>query len=440
MLRPLTRVVPFIVLAVLALPATAQTAVAPVSWCGTDEVTANRVPDLEVSSASQIRFVYAIPNDGTDSFFAFASGIATDAAAIDQWWRAQDGARTPRFDRYPFPNCGSTFGGLDIGFIRLPNSSAYYAEQTTPGQRLDADLTALPSTQKTLVYYDGPIKDREVCGETGFRAAVDGGRFGLAFVYLRSACDATPPGRTSGVIAAHELIHNLGALPNGAPHPCTGDAGHPCDSSADILWPFLTIGTTLDGKILDVNRDDYYGHSGNWFDLQDSLWLEHLPQHRLSLAVSGGAGSFATTIGSTRRECGRACDLQLDDALQIKVDAVPTDGFVFDRWGAACATTRTAGCTLTVSADARAEAFFVRAPVGLTVHVAGRGRVTSVPAAISCPSRCSAELRYASRVRLVAHPIRGWRFSGWSGACRTARGCVLSPTRDVRVAARFVKR
>jgi List-Bact-rpt repeat protein len=439
MLRPLTRLLPLIVLVALALPATAHTAVAPVTWCGKDEVTANRVPDLEVSSTSQIRFIYAIPSDGTDNFFAFASGIATDAASIDQWWRGQDPTRTPRFDRYPFPNCSSTFGGLDIGFVRLPNTSAYYAEQDTPGQRLDADLTQFPSTQKTLVYYDGPIKSQEVCGETGFRAAVDGGRFGLAFVYLRSACDATPPGRTSGVIAAHELIHNLGALPNGAPHPCPGDAGHPCDSSADILWPFLSIGTTLDGKILDVNRDDYYGHSGTWFDLQDSLWLEHLPQHRVSLAVSGGSGSVTATIGSTRRDCGKACDLQVDDALQIRVDPIPADGFVFDHWTGVCAA-GTVGCTLTATADQRAEAFFVRKPVQLSVRVAGRGRVTSLPAAISCPSRCAAKVGYASRVRLVAHPRTGWRFTGWSGACRAARGCVLTPTRDVRVAARFVKR
>ena len=66
--------------AALAVPAVASARPAPVTWCGTDVVTDTRVPELELASAEQMRFVYAIPSDGVDGFGTNASGIATDAA------------------------------------------------------------------------------------------------------------------------------------------------------------------------------------------------------------------------------------------------------------------------------------------------------------------------------------------------------------------------
>src|SRR5438552_119644 len=81
-------------------------------------------------------------------------------------------------------------------------------------------------------------------------------------------------------VGAHELIHALGALPDGdRAHPCPGDAGHPCDSTSDILYPYAS-GGPLSSLILDVNHDDYYAHpdSDPWVDIQDSRWL-----HRLDL-------------------------------------------------------------------------------------------------------------------------------------------------------------
>jgi hypothetical protein len=101
----------------LATTARAQAAVA---WCGGDEVTTNRLPEVEVSSPNQIHVVYATPSDGPDNFGALAPSIASDVAAIDAWWQGQDSTRTPRWDLYAFPGCTSRFGQLDIGFVRLP--------------------------------------------------------------------------------------------------------------------------------------------------------------------------------------------------------------------------------------------------------------------------------------------------------------------------------
>ena len=90
-----------------------------------------------------------------------------------------------------------------------------------------------------------------------------------------------------GLIGAHELLHALGALPAGAPHSARGTT----DTHAiepDVLSPF-TSGQPLAQLILDVNHDDYYGHSGSWIDIQDSAWLHLLgvPRSLLNVALAG---------------------------------------------------------------------------------------------------------------------------------------------------------
>ena len=423
--------------AALAVPAVASARPAPVTWCGTDEVTDNRVPELELSSAEQVRFVYAIPSDGVDGFGANASGIATDAAWIGEWWRAQDPARGPRFDRYPFPGCPSQAGSLDIGFVRLPRDSAYYRSPGNFG-RLNEDIGGtLSRNQKTVVYYDGAVSEPDVCGQSLSNEAL-GGRAGVSYVYLQSDCGLTPPGAgPSAQVAAHELIHNFGALPFGAPNPCPNDSGHPCDSTADILGPFLRAGSTLDAMTLDVNHDDYYGHSGSWWDLQDSSWLTHFPQ--FPLTVTGGSGTAIVRTDTATLPCDTGCaDLALDSDVKVTVLAVPTAGWHFDRWSGAC-TAPGLNCALTMTASQNLQMTFVRNPVRVTVRVTGRGRIASAPRGIGCTSACNHSFTPGTVVRLTAVPSRGWRFTGWSGAC-TARGRCVLPADGGTVRARFARR
>src|SRR5205823_10699590 len=133
-----------------------------------------------------------------------------------------------------------------------------------------------PFPMKNLVYYDGPPPNPPyTCGIGG--GAFDGG--GIAIVLL-SSCAGVP----TDTIAAHELLHAFGALPAGAPHACPGDAGHPCDSTADILYPYAS-GQPLSQELLDVGHDDYYGHSGTWLDIQDSLWLHLVAAGEIPVAV-----------------------------------------------------------------------------------------------------------------------------------------------------------
>ncbi len=58
-----------------------------------------------------------------------------------------------------------------------------------------------------------------------------------------------------------------------------------------------------------------------------------------------------------------------------------------------------------------------RAIASRSVSVRGRGRVTSSPPGISCPSSCSAPFAIGTSTILTATPARGWRFVLWHGAC-----------------------
>jgi Divergent InlB B-repeat domain len=424
-------------LVALASAGTALARPAPVTWCGTDEKAENRVPDLELSSTDQVRVMYAVPSNAPDNFAAYASGIATDAAWIEEWWLGQDPSRSPRFDRYAFPGCGSRFGQLDIGFVRLPRNSAAY-DSANGFRLLTNDLSGITSGQKTIAYFDGPVSEPDVCGQSASNESI-GGRFGISFVYLQSDCGLTPPGSgTSAEVAAHELLHNLGALPGGAPHACVGDPGHPCDSEMDILYPYVGRESTLDNVTLDVNRDDYYAHGGGWWDVRDSDWLAHFPQFPLDLSLAG-SGTLDVRTPTSTLPCEKGCTgVTLDGDLHVTAVAVAASGWQISRWSGACS----GGvpiCRLDVSAATSAAVTFVRMPARVAVRVKGRGRVTSAPIGIACTAACTRSFPPGTAVRLTATPARGWRFAGWRGTCTGRRRCTL-PAAGGNVGARFARR
>ena len=78
--------------------------------------------------------------------------------------------------------------------------------------------------------------------------------------------------------------------------------GHVCDVTNDLLNASLS-GNELETHVLDAGRDDYYGHSGTWTDVQDSLFLERLdspdraaPSLPASLTATDGAAPGAVRL------------------------------------------------------------------------------------------------------------------------------------------------
>ena len=380
----------------------------------------------QVVAGSFVHLVYAFPSDGADGSATVAAQISADVDEIDAWWRGQDPTRTPRFDVFPYA-CGPQ---ADVTSVRLAQSGAQLAPIQSRAEQIAASLAAAglgSSFGKYLVYYDGPSAEPGICGQSGLDALA-GPTY--AFVYM-GACDGV---RTSA-IAAHELIHALGALPPGAPHACADDDGHPCDSLQDILYPFAS-GQPLLAHLLDVGRDDYYGHAGGWFDLQDSSWLRRLDaQVPLSVSMQGGGTVRTLQPGP---ECTAACTVEWDGGSTIQLDPVPAAGQRFVRWGGSCTGTT---CSLQMTAPRSVTALFAPARFGLGVAVTGKGVVRSAPRGLACSKRCSARFTSYQGVRLLATAQKGWRFRSWSGACAGARRTCTVPMRAAsRVRATFVRR
>ncbi len=252
-----------------AAPAHAST---PMPWCGTDFSAVDRVPDA--TSAYAVHVAYVRPPGAADRFAELAPRIVGDIAAFDAWWRREDAARTLRFDLFPAPGCSSAFGALDLSNVQLRRPAG--AIDSVFGEirlQLSADFGFNEPEKVYLIYFDGPteqFEDEEVCGQ-GARA----GGFalpGVAVVYL-DACEAVEGDSLRPVVAVHELMHVFGAVERVAPESCR--SGHVCDSPQDLMTAVLN-GQELEAHVLDVGRNDYYGHQGTWTDVQDSTFLERL--------------------------------------------------------------------------------------------------------------------------------------------------------------------
>ena len=114
-----------------------------------------------------------------------------------------------------------------------------------------------------------------------------------ALVFL-SCTSQYPHGSTFGAVEAtamHEILHALGAVPDGAPHR---DHGSHVTDSSDLMGRFLRV--DINGEVtaaLDLGRDDYYGHSRSETDVADSPFLDSNPP--------SGTQPPKMRIGSVRR-------------------------------------------------------------------------------------------------------------------------------------------
>jgi hypothetical protein len=387
--------------------------------------TSTTVDRPAIEAGPAIHAVYAIPADGEDRRAETAAAIESQVEAIETWWRREDPGRVPRFDRHA-ASCGSR---LDIVTLRLDRSSRSLARLADIGLTMVDDLAAarlLGPFRTVLVWYDGPGGLAEVCGEAA--GELDGE--GVALLFTR-ACAGVP----GELIAAHELVHALGALPAGAPNACPDDDGHPCDDPDDVIWP-RAAARPLDSVRLDAARDDYYGHAGVQADLRDSVFLRRLdvPPTRLELTIAG-QGGVASDVPGVR--CRASCTTIWDARLPIRLVAEPAAGRRFVRWEGAC---RGRGaCALDLGGGRVAvSAVFAPPSFPLTITVRGSGAVARAGGG-RCRLACTTNLPSYDAVRLTARPTDGWRLSRWEGACRgTGATCTVRMERASRVRAVFL--
>ena len=421
----------------LARPIAPTVALAPVQWCGGSESGADRMPDLV--AGPQVHVVYAYPSDGQDRFGTVVHRITTDLAAGDAWWRGQDPVRTPRFDLYAFDGCPTGFGALDVTSLRLDAGSAALAPLGTRLVRIAqslADASLADDSKKYLIFYDGPVSSPNVCGTAARGPTTRGGFGSVAAVWMRACGEDLGSANVQAAAAEHELGHQLGAVPRGAPNVCGADQGHVCDDPRDLMYPALSA--NFSELVLDIGKDDYYAHSGTWFDVQDSPFLASpaVTPQLLTVAVRPGARG---RVGSEPAgvDCPPACSFEFDAAATVRLVASAAAGSRFLGWSGACA--GTGPCTVLMDAAKSVEARFGPSTFQLAVSVAGRGRVLGA-AGISCAARCSYRVAADSLVRLRPRPGNGWRFVAWTGSCRGHAACSLrlSARKSVRATFRRV--
>lgn len=262
----------------LAIPSNAA-ATLPVTWCGSPSADAASDAVFEHSNAPKFKVIYAYATDQGNRVMTYADRLQSIVSDVDGLFvQATGGASTVRFDLGT--SCGPDF--LDIGVVPLTNASSVYPGDRAVWDELRTTLPGrFPGHKNFLVFF-------EVAGErlpTGLSssdtnadipgwASVHNQHGRVSVVSMPATEIADSPTRTFHV-AAHEILHALGAVQSTAPHFTAG--GH-CNDSVDDL---LCIPREGDATTIDGGGDDYFNPApapGSYLDThfniaRDSLFL-----------------------------------------------------------------------------------------------------------------------------------------------------------------------
>lgn len=294
--------------------------------------------------------------------------------------------------------------------MRLPRPNSVYTFD-----EIVSDLSAAgfaSSDKAYLVYYEGTLHagdENGVCGVGG----TDSRAVAYAVVYLQT-CGSSYSDDRRVLVATHELVHGLGAVRTSAPHAC--NSGHVCDSSADLMKAVIGSGDTLSGLTLDVGRDDYYGHSGSWWDTRDSELLYRLdtsldPAPEIAnFTATNVAGSVRVDWASSVLQPGVRYRVYDEQGLLVRDDTSST-----------ISTTGELGETLTWTVRAANDGGFLSRPATLRFKVGygvvdatgGLLRDTVAPAEVPGLLATRAGSQVVLRWSAVTDPIglRGYRIA-----------------------------
>lgn len=249
----------------------ADTGDAAPSKCDPERTMDDRPDDTE---GYMIRAVYVLPSDGKDEDLDRSGKIETSVRAWNDWLAKQTGGPKMRLD-----TCD---GKLDIGFKRLSKTDAQI--QATEAFVLDEIAKEMPPRDKKILaaFYGG-----------GSTYSCGGGqlpptRVGhVCAMYLHGTppgpnrCDVHQVARPDIPLGyfelglLHEIFHTLGAAAACAPHQA--GEGHVSEDRRDLMYrgsEFWEIGPQT---ILDIGKDDYWGHGTSCLDVSKSVFLDPLP-------------------------------------------------------------------------------------------------------------------------------------------------------------------
>lgn len=196
-------------------------------------------------NARRFEAVYAVPKDARTR--SRVQAIRRDLGAVLGWYRRQTGGQEPGFVR--------AHGAIVVRTLRLPLTRRQlqrrrHNDALTDVERALAASQLIGKRVLPVVYVEAASNGPE-CG-------VDGGAVAVLWMHAcggiyPSVHDTWPYGAT--YLAAHEMTHALGAVPDCAKHS-TKD-GHVNDSPRDLLYegPKPRAWKHL---VLDYRHNDYF--------------------------------------------------------------------------------------------------------------------------------------------------------------------------------------
>jgi hypothetical protein len=247
--------------------------------------------------------------------------------------------------------------------------------------------------------------------------------------------------------AAFQIVYNLGAMArtNGAgpPHRCPNSPGNVCDSPNDVLANEIRDGATLAGTALDAGHDDYYGHTGSWWDVQDSPFLEHLDSSDHSPPSPVDGLTATSVVGSALFNWN-----QSTDASTVEYRIYREDGTVFGPFpGTSYTVQSSVGSTITLTIRAEDVLGHFTTPVTIQFKV-GYGIVDANGSIVRDTVPPSAlghlKVRHSGKQLVVSWPaatdtvaLHGYRVSIGSKVYRVVTGTSI-PLPLARAAGRKV--
>lgn len=221
-----------------------------------------------------VHFVYMVSSDRPDRRLDELGVIEDSARSINRWTRNQTDGQRWRYDEYTLQvSPTETRTVMDVSVITGYTEAEFGSHPQGVLSRFGLD-----SPNKRYVLYVEAAYGT-TCGSQQLPTP-----YAVVFLLSGSPCTGTlaPNASTPSFVehtAVHELVHSLGHVATGAPHRCLNQAhictpGSPPDLDPeryDVMYPQPNYPLSM--KILDIRRDDYYGHLAPRIDLQDSPFL-----------------------------------------------------------------------------------------------------------------------------------------------------------------------
>jgi hypothetical protein len=263
----------------------------------------NSLDNLDSTGGSKFHVLYVQGSDSSTNPADQATAIGqirNEVATLDGWF-----AQPAQAGRHL--NLDQAAGQIEITTVRYDQFTKarlvnWDSEAGFPILRqLSDDGFGNGQNRRWLVYFDG---DRAALlpGEVGDpgRSHVCGIRyFQFTTVFMGNACHDVDGSvslanfasqSNAGLVALHEMLHGLGAVPSCAPHYTSFGGGHvggtngSFDDSSfgvnnnperfDLMFPYAGYLP----KQLDIGRDDYFGHSNPaCLDIADSPFIAGSP-------------------------------------------------------------------------------------------------------------------------------------------------------------------